>query len=52
LGYWFYKVIYVLNEAEIAFGSNMVTMVEDILDLSMETQDDLELEFSDVQNID
>lgn len=30
----------------------MVTMVEDILDLSMETQDDLELEFSDVQNID
>ena len=37
LAYWFYKAIYVLNEAEIAFGSNMVGMVEEILDISMET---------------
>lgn len=52
LGYWFYKAIYVLNEAEIAFGSNMVEMVEDILGISMETSDDLELEFSDQPNVD
>jgi len=41
-----------MNEAEIAFGSSMVEMVEDILGVSMETSDDLELEFSDVPNID
>lgn len=34
LAYWFLKTVYVLQEAEIEFGTNMVTMVEDIIGIS------------------
>lgn len=50
LAYWFLKTVYVLQEAEIEFGTNMVTMVEDIIGISQDPTDDLELEFSDVKD--
>lgn len=50
LAYWFLKTIYVLQEAEIAIGGTLVDIVEEIIGLSQDTTDDLELEFSDVQD--